>query len=266
MPSQFAVCHPTSGEFHAHSIIAHRAALHQRTCLLRMVQQNKNTLEFGETSGCEDLIVITHLSECYHLKCLNVHLSRDVSESATIISDVCKLLEHKIKPLLTTSPTTTSVDDTQQHHVVPLEELELPLPMLYSLTHLELVEKLHRLLTSPEIASSLRRLVISNIIRPRTFDNIIAKLTGLTSLSITLEAQTSFDASEAMAKLVNLRNLEVGFPSILINNCENDHPLMLFNHRSVLKKHLKRKWMMMVMYHQRYHMVLIYGIYLPLLH
>jgi hypothetical protein len=213
-------------------------------------------------------------------------LSRDVSDSATIMSDVCTLLEHKIKPLLTTSPATTSVDDTQQqqhHHVVPLEELELPLPMLYS--HLELVEKLQRLLSSPEITSSLRRLVItlpvvSTAISPRTFDNIIAKLTGLTSLSIRLEAQTSFDASESMAKLVNLRKLEVGSPFILINNCETyNHSLMLFNHRSVLKKHgttmmmigiyqpeLDGKWMIMVMYHQQYHMVLIFGIYQPLLH
>jgi hypothetical protein len=229
LPSFYSdVCHPTSGRFRADDrITPHRALIHQRTCLLRMVQQNKNTLEFGQTSGSEEHMpgsnldfvtmshaFITHLSECYHLKCLRLRLSNDVSQSATIISEVSRSLKHKMKPLLTTSTATTSVDTQQQHHVAPLEELELPLPMLYSSTHLELVERLHRLLTSPEMTSSLRRLVItlpssSRPISPRTFDNIIAEFTGLTSLSITLDEQRSFDASEALAKLVNLQKLEV---------------------------------------------------------
>jgi Leucine-rich repeat (LRR) protein len=46
-------------------------------------------------------------------------------------------------------------------------------------------------------------------ISPRTFDNIIAKLTGLTSLSVTLHAGVSLDASLALEKLVNLRQLQV---------------------------------------------------------
>jgi hypothetical protein len=86
MPSFYSdACHPTSGKLRADSIISHRAAIHQRTCLLRMVQQNKNTLEFGETSGCDEFVLdsspgivtvshafITHLSECNHLKCLHL--------------------------------------------------------------------------------------------------------------------------------------------------------------------------------------------------
>jgi hypothetical protein len=95
-----------------------------------------------------------------------------------------------------------------------LEELELPLPMLYPVRNSEgPAHKPRRLLTSPAITSSLRRLVLLPhglvAISPRTFDNIIAELTGLTSLEITIDERISFDASEALAKLVNLRQLKV---------------------------------------------------------
>jgi hypothetical protein len=173
-----------------------------------MIKNNKNTLEYGQIPAqniaywSKDIVntFMNHLGECSQLKCLHLRISSRSENYDNMIASLCTLLESKIKASSST---------------VPLEELEIPLPTLYpGINPNGSANKLRHLLESSGITSSLRRLVLispsgSNVISPRTFDNIIAKLTGLTSLSITLNHQISFDASEALAKLVNLQQLEV---------------------------------------------------------
>jgi hypothetical protein len=186
------LCHPLSKSLSSidhKSVIARRALLHQRICLLQMIQNNPKTLKYASCDSksiTKDTLI--KLRGCHQLKSLHIN---NGYWSGPILKELCGLFG-------------------SSHHLQrdgPLEELEIPLTMLYSKKDGSVGDKLRPLL-------SLRRLVLSSDysspgISPRTFDNIIANLTGLTSLTVPLGETSSFDASAALAQLVNLQKLEV---------------------------------------------------------
>jgi hypothetical protein len=221
------LCHPVGTTVIKSARIHHRALLHQRICLIRMVQNNKNTLECVQTSGAHPWwkldddaslkkMQYMNLIECPHLKWLRLRIPNSISMARDNGRDaLCKLLENKINALSTVA-TTTTITTPQQ--VVPLEELELPLCMLYSFTNNDAdAVQLRQLLVSTTITSSLRRLKIQSdgaeTTSPRTFDNIISHFTNLSSLDIGLDENVSFDASTALAKLTHLQKLVVTLSS-----------------------------------------------------
>jgi hypothetical protein len=213
------LCHPISATYldeyggtDHKGVIPRRALCHHRICLLRIIKNNKNTLEYGNWNGDDwkededknkSLMNDTFIAmnQCHHLKSLHF--------DGWIPKELYTLLINK----LTTSPATNDHNDDHHQHVVALEELKIPLPMLYNKSGSTVADKLRRLLTSPAITSSLCRLLSSphhkSVISPRTFDNKMAKLTGLTSLNIAFGDSTSYGASNYLAKLVNLQKLEV---------------------------------------------------------